>query len=250
MDTSDFDGAAPPESPAGAATRQAQKSSEMRSAILETATAYIARHGYSRTTLAVIASKAGISRGAITHHYASKVELAAAVLDHIFQKRMKLFLKRTKSLTEKQRVEENLGVEVAWEIYDSREYKAYLQINAATLTDPDLYKMFVPKVQQHESIWWEASRGVFAEWEKNEPLLSVTGDLLKAVLDGMLFNRHIWHDPEREAKLRALVATIIIQLRDGKLSAPTADEVKRFFPPRQRKRPAMSTKKRDDGGPT
>jgi AcrR family transcriptional regulator len=221
-----------PIEPAG---RQAEKSLKMRAAILEAATTYIATHGYTRTTLAIIAQEAGVSRGAITHHYPSKTDLALAVIEHIFFKRMTLLLQRMKTLTKKQRVEENLAVELVWESQDSREYKAFLQLNAATLTDPELLRLFVPKVQQQEAMWAAEVNRVFSEWEDNEEALWVTADLLKAVLDGMLLNRHIWDDPRREAKLRALVAAIIVLLRDRKIALPTEEETKRFFPSKTRR---------------
>src|SRR5580704_9486100 len=88
----------PDEPRAGAPQRQAEKSLKMREAILEAATTYIATHGYTRATLAVIAQEAGVSRGAITHHYPSKVDLAVAVIEHVFYKRVTLLLKRTKAL--------------------------------------------------------------------------------------------------------------------------------------------------------
>ena len=206
----------------------------MRAAILEAATGYIAAHGYGRATLAIIAAEAGVSRGAITHHYASKADLAGAVVEHIYYKRMTLLLRRMKELTERQRVEENLAVEVLWESYDSREYKAFLQLNAATLTDPDLLAVFVPKVRQQEATWAVEVNRVFSEWEDNAEALWVTGDLLKAVLDGMLLNRHIWDEPQREARLRALVAGIVVQLRDRKIAMPTDQETERFIPMTER----------------
>jgi AcrR family transcriptional regulator len=214
--------------------RQAEKSKRMRTAILEAATTYIAIHGYTRATLAIIAEEAGVSRGAITHHYPSKVALAVAVVEHIFLRRMTVLLKQTRALTEKQRVEQNLAVERLWESHESREYKAYLQLNTAALTDPDLLEVFVPKVQQQEAIWATEINRVFHEWDDNAPALWVSADLLKTVLDGMVLNRHIWNDPRREATLRALTAAIIVQLRDRKIALPTEAEIRRFHPAKPR----------------
>ena len=234
MDLRDIRATAEPAEPKPA--RQALKSLAMREAILEAATRYIAAHGYTRATLAIIAEEAGVSRGAITHHYATKVDLAVAVVEHTYTRRMTLLLAQTRALTEKQRVEQNLAVEVLWESFDTREYRAFLQLNAATLTDPDLLAAFVPVVRQQEAMWAAQVNRVFSEWTDNPGALVIAGDLLKAVLDGVVLNHHIWDAPRREATLRALVAAIIVRLREGAIALPTDAEIRRFLPARRRVR--------------
>ncbi|WP_300267935.1 TetR/AcrR family transcriptional regulator [Microbacterium sp.] len=48
--------------------------------VLQTAAAHFAEHGYANTSIDGIASAAGVTRGAVYHHYASKSGLFSAVV--------------------------------------------------------------------------------------------------------------------------------------------------------------------------
>ena len=59
---------------------QAARRARTRSALLEAAARGLSRHGYSDLVLERVASEAGYTRGALYHLFASKEELALAVL--------------------------------------------------------------------------------------------------------------------------------------------------------------------------
>jgi AcrR family transcriptional regulator len=52
----------------------------------------LVQSGYSQTTIAHIAAAAGVSRGALTHHFATKEELILEVLNGIFRDKAQRFL--------------------------------------------------------------------------------------------------------------------------------------------------------------
>jgi AcrR family transcriptional regulator len=56
-------------------------SAETRAALLESATALFAEHGYAGTSLESVATASQVTRGAVYHHFASKPALFEAVLD-------------------------------------------------------------------------------------------------------------------------------------------------------------------------
>ena len=62
---------------------QAERSSATRKALLEAARETISELGYSATTTAETARRAGVSRGAQLHHYATKQDLLLALIDYI-----------------------------------------------------------------------------------------------------------------------------------------------------------------------
>jgi AcrR family transcriptional regulator len=71
-------------SPKTAAARtQAQRSAATRAAIVTAATRLFAARGFDATGIEDIASEAGVSKGALYHHYADKVEVLAAVYEHV-----------------------------------------------------------------------------------------------------------------------------------------------------------------------
>ena len=65
------------------ARRTREEAEQTRCRILDTAEALFSTHGVSRTTLATIASAAGLTRGAVYWHFENKLDLYRAMLDRI-----------------------------------------------------------------------------------------------------------------------------------------------------------------------
>src|ERR1700722_15478697 len=59
---------------------QAVRSARTRRALLDAARALFAEKGFAATGRDEIAERAGVTRGALYHHFASKTEVAAAVV--------------------------------------------------------------------------------------------------------------------------------------------------------------------------
>src|ERR1700761_36235 len=88
---------------------QQRKSAQTRIAVLEAAIDCLAEFGYSRTTTQLIAKRAEISRGAMLHHYATKQELVASLIDYVIFKRLQGFMARIEALSEDARVQRQAG---------------------------------------------------------------------------------------------------------------------------------------------
>ena len=71
--------------PAPARRTQAQRREEMRVRLLDAAVDVLRVRGYAGLRTAEVAAKAGVSPGALTHHFASKDELILAALEHVFR---------------------------------------------------------------------------------------------------------------------------------------------------------------------
>jgi AcrR family transcriptional regulator len=63
--------------------RQAERSDTTRRAIIQAARDLFAGDGYDRTSIEQIAEKAGMSKGALYHHFRDKAEVLAAVYEDI-----------------------------------------------------------------------------------------------------------------------------------------------------------------------
>ncbi|GAA3206970.1 helix-turn-helix domain-containing protein [Actinocorallia longicatena] len=59
--------------------QQAERSVSTQRAIMAAASDLFAEHGYERTSIDQIADRAGVSKGALYHHYRDKIEVLAAV---------------------------------------------------------------------------------------------------------------------------------------------------------------------------
>ncbi len=68
-----------------APSHQQQKSMNTRRSLLDAATVVIARDGVVSLTLQRVASEAGVSKGGLLYHFATKEELVAALLEDTLQ---------------------------------------------------------------------------------------------------------------------------------------------------------------------
>lgn len=106
---------------------QSERLAETRSRILAATTTYIDGHGYHQTSLQRVASAAGVTVGAVQHHFASKTELLTAVVEDNFQQLASLLgdvAFEGAPLAERIR----LFVNHSWEFCNSPKYQSSLQI--------------------------------------------------------------------------------------------------------------------------
>lgn len=64
---------------------QEERTAETRRALIDASISVIHRLGYGGATTALIAEEAGVSRGAILHHFGTRAVLMAEVIRHVFE---------------------------------------------------------------------------------------------------------------------------------------------------------------------
>ena len=113
--------------PARERRRQAERRAETRARILAAVVESIAEVGFQRTTAAEIARRAGVSWGAVQHHFGDKQGILMAVLEDSFNR----FAERLGEIPEgdvplEERV--SLFVDRAWEHFGSPAYRSTFEI--------------------------------------------------------------------------------------------------------------------------
>jgi AcrR family transcriptional regulator len=117
--------------------RQAERSAATREALLDATIACVVRDGYARTTTGAVAREAGVSVGAIQHHFAGKAELMAAAVAHLLARRQDEFAKAIAGLDPgTDRVD--AAIDVLWSMYESSAFVAWLELWVASRTDAEL----------------------------------------------------------------------------------------------------------------
>jgi AcrR family transcriptional regulator len=114
---------------AGKAVRctQAERLAKTRARIIAATVAYIDERGLTQTSLQQVAKSAGVTVGAVQHHFASKAELLTAVVADNFQQ----LPRQLRELTYAARsLEERIGmfVDACWDFCNAPYYQASLQI--------------------------------------------------------------------------------------------------------------------------
>jgi AcrR family transcriptional regulator len=199
---------------------QQRKSVQTRITILEAAIDCLQTHGYGRTTTQLIAEMAGISRGAMLHHYATKQDLIASVIDYTVYKRMEQFLVGIRALKDSARIDEMAGIEISWQSMLSREFGAYLELAIAARTDPDLAEIFLPKARRFDKTELAEIIRAFPEWADDPEGYALAMDYAHAALEGLVINRDIWAQEDQQVICK-FVGRTIAMLRRGELRPPT-----------------------------
>ncbi|MBY8877852.1 TetR/AcrR family transcriptional regulator [Actinacidiphila acidipaludis] len=85
----------------GTVTERAPKQDRSRATrqrILEAAVACLAEHGWSGSTVAVVCTRAGVSRGAAQHHFRTREELFTAAIAHVAEQWLTAVRERARAL--------------------------------------------------------------------------------------------------------------------------------------------------------
>lgn len=202
---------------------QQRKSAQTRVAIMEAAIDCLERHGYAGTTTQLIAETAEISRGAMLHHYATKLDLIAAVIEYAFYKRLESFVGRIEALSEQERVNDHAGIELYWQSLLTREFAATLQLSVAARTDEELREILLPRHRRYDRIEREMVLRVFPEWQDKPQVFELAMDYCIAAMEGLVLNRDVWDNRRRRIALRALISSTILMLRSGELTPPAPE---------------------------
>ena len=203
---------------------QQRKSAQTRIGILEAAIDCLAIHGYARTTTQLIAETADISRGAMLHHYPTKGALIEAIIAFCFYKRMEMLRDGLRNISEMQRVQEFAGLEILWRSFFTREHRAYLELNIAARTDPEVRESFIPQARRFSRLWREEGVRVFPEWAGDAERLARASDLVEAVLEGLALNHDAWDAPGRVSRLRAFLRDMVGGIYSGAITFPKVAE--------------------------
>ena len=140
--------------------------------------------GYSCTTTTVIAEKAGLSRGAMLHHFPSKIDIVRAAVEHLHSKRLKAFRRAIDKLP-RDETRVRRALEAYFEHVKHPMYVAFLELWIASRTDPELQSILKPAQEAFEREWYKTAVDLFPEWEGSGANFDIALDLVHYVMDGL-----------------------------------------------------------------
>ena len=192
---------------------QAQKSASTRLQIVESALRCVVDLGYACTTTTVIAEEAGLSRGAMLHHFPSKIDIVRAAVEHLHAKRLKAFRRAIDKLP-RDDTRVRRALEAYFEHVKHPMYVAFLELWVASRTDPELQAILKPAQEAFEREWYRTAVDLFPEWGGAGENFDIALDLVHYVMDGMAVSllMHEIGDHERrmigylEERLRELAS--------------------------------------------
>ena len=122
---------------------QQERSRQTRERLLRSAIQVLAHEGWASATVAAVAQRAGVSRGAAQHHFPTREALISSTLEQIFDDlTLNADTLVQPDVNDPRRV--RMAVERAVSIYTGTEFKASLQVWAAAASDPALRELILP----------------------------------------------------------------------------------------------------------
>jgi len=116
---------------------QVERRAQTRAALLDATVDCLVERGYGSTSTNDIIRLAGVSRGALLHHFASKAELMGEAVAHVFDRCEMEFREAFAVLPVEERTLER-AVELLWAIFRGPSHDAGLELLVAARTDPEL----------------------------------------------------------------------------------------------------------------
>lgn len=137
---------------------QAERRAATRRALIQATIDCLIERGYHGTSTGEVLKRIGISRGALTHHYASKADLMLATMDQLYADFSAEIRQAAADLPAGQeRVRP--AIELLWERFTGPLFLAAMELWVAARTEPELRAALLP----HEQRLGVQLRGLTAE---------------------------------------------------------------------------------------
>ncbi|MFN3231795.1 MAG: TetR/AcrR family transcriptional regulator [Alphaproteobacteria bacterium] len=159
--------------------------------------------GFVRTTTTEIAKKANVTRGAVQHYFPTTQHVLTASIEYLLEEWIGAYNDVSRK-TPRGKDFIDHAVDNMWELVNNRLFVAWMELVAASRTDPELRAIIEPVAEEYEQARRRAGRDAYpdfaaAEYEKFEH----NRDTLRFLLEGMA-TTVITYDRERrvEAQLQ------------------------------------------------
>lgn len=177
---------------------QAERRAQTRAALLDATIDCLVDLGYARTSVQEICARAGVSKGAVQHHFSAKAELMAAAVEHLTEK---LRGRLAASITALPGGASGVAaaIDLLWEGYSGTLSTAATELWVAARTDPELRAAIRPVDRALGRSTLEHITAVAGDLpkERAEILFWLTVNLTR----GLALDAELGGDPKRRRQL-------------------------------------------------
>lgn len=184
----------------------------MRRKLFDASISCLHEYGYAATTTAMVAERAGVSRGAMAHHFSTKTELMVAVVQDIFERDLRFYHDRLEPLP----LQQHMGklIELAWTAISGESGQAMLHIMLAMQGDPELRARLPVVIRDIGAHARELVRSLAESLGlKNKALVEASVTLHIAALRGLTIESIIGAEPKNIAGALKLLRVYVDYLQ-------------------------------------
>lgn len=127
-----------PEPPRTRRRTQAERRAATRGALLDATIDVLVDHGYAGLTTTAVCERAGVTRGAQAHYFATKAELVVQALSHLTDQLVAELVSKPLNVADGPAGQYEVLLNRLWEIFSGPVSFAQLELFTAARTDEDL----------------------------------------------------------------------------------------------------------------
>lgn len=181
-------------------TPQQQRSDKTRRAVLDATVACLMEYGFARTTTLEVQRRAGVSRGALLHHFPSKAELLVATVDHLAGMRgRELKDKALRLPAGAARVD--AAIDLLWESFTGPLFAVAMELRNAARTDPELRPVLATTEREVHDRIIHQSRHLFGDDVAGMPGFECAIDITLQLMIGAATSTVVHHEPKSVEQL-------------------------------------------------
>ncbi|WP_297628939.1 TetR/AcrR family transcriptional regulator [Nocardia sp.] len=203
---------------------QADRTAQTRRAILDATFDALVDVGFSAVTTPGIAHRAGVSLGAVQHHFPTKSDLLSAAVAHAFDRSVEEYREAIGRLDPAADLSD-AAIDLLWSMYSRPTYIAWHELWTAARTDPELATAVIDIDRRLMATIERVYAELFpANRDTGEPrTVGIRLHLVFALFDGLALSRSIpGYEPyPTDAILAAAKALIRSQPEDNGVPHPT-----------------------------
>ncbi|MDX1447629.1 MAG: TetR/AcrR family transcriptional regulator [Acidimicrobiia bacterium] len=179
---------------------QESRSAETRLRVLEATTECLVDQGYSGTTTAAVQERAGVSRGALMHHFGSKTELLVAAVRHLAERRGAGLVEQATAITHLDDRSSH-AIDLLWETFTGPLFTATLELWGASRTDPELREAVLEFERALRRELDIAMRRLFGEDVASRPAFAEAIELTLQFMRGAALTSILRTDAQRQRQV-------------------------------------------------
>lgn len=164
-----------------ASTSRKIRSERTRARLIEVTIDCLVRDGFARTNPLRVAAEAGVTRGAVLHHFENGADLIRATIIELHEKRLRA-LGRASNIDLSQT---GTMLRTYWEQLSSPTTIAFQELRNAARTDETLAAILDPLEREYQHRWDVRATSIFAEWQSDPESFNTAIALAQTMLEGM-----------------------------------------------------------------
>ncbi|MDB5722800.1 MAG: TetR family transcriptional regulator [Alphaproteobacteria bacterium] len=166
-------------------TLQSVKSAQTRAKLIEATIRCIVKLGYAKTTTPQVAAEAGLSRGAMLHHFQDRSALIKAAIVELHEKRLRAFRRAADTETH----DTATLVRIYWKQVQKPAFVAFHELALAARSNPGLARILQPLQVEFRERFNQQADVLFPEWDPDRPRFQLALTLSQTMLEGMAIQR-------------------------------------------------------------